>query len=187
MRATLVACILCSSLFAAQAQTVDSIEITEYGIYTTETAASNTAPGTATGKIDQVSNIKLVQTTTTIPARQGVEFGFRYKINGQGAPPPPPQAGDTILGMQLGSKPPPRPNAPVNLKYVTRIPKPGMRNPDTGNITMTNIFYQEHKVGEELYRLYRLTSSWEVVPGIWTLEIWDGERKLLTQDFLLKK
>jgi hypothetical protein len=52
---------------------------------------------------------------------------------------------------------------------------------------MTNVFYQEHQVGEELYRLYRLTNGWEVVPGIWTLEIWDGERKLLTQDFLLKK
>jgi hypothetical protein len=35
--------------------------------------------------------------------------------------------------------------------------------------------------------LYRLTDRWEVVPGVWTLEIWDGDRKLLNQDFLLKK
>jgi hypothetical protein len=75
----------------------------------------------------------------------------------------------------------------VNLKYVTHIPKPGMRNPETGNVTLTNVFYQEHKVGEELYRLYRLTDRWEVAPGVWTLEIWDGDRKLLNQDFLLKK
>jgi hypothetical protein len=61
------------------------------------------------------------------------------------------------------------PVATVNLKYVTHIPKPGMRNPETGNVTLTNVFYQENKV------------------GVWTLEIWDGDRKLLSQDFLLKK
>jgi hypothetical protein len=149
MRAILATGILGLSLGAAHAQTVERIDITEYGIYTTDTAATTAAPGTATGKIDQVSNIKLVQSTTTIPARQGIEFGFRYKI--------------------------------------IHIPKPGMRNPETGNVTLTNVFYQEHKVGEELYRLYRLIDRWEIVPGVWTLEIWDGERKLLSQDFLLKK
>jgi hypothetical protein len=187
MRGLLAAVMLCAWLDAAHAQTIQNIELTEYGIYTTEAAASTAAPGTATGKIDQVSNIKLVQSTTTIPARVGVEFGFRYRIVGQPAAAPPPQAGTTILGIQLGTPPPPRPEPQVNLKYVTHIPKPGMRNPETGNVTLTNIFYQEHKIGEELYRLYRLTERWEIVPGIWTLEIWDGERKLLSQDFLLKK
>jgi hypothetical protein len=190
MRATFATCMLCWSLVAAQAQTqvqtIDSIQITEYGIYTTEGAASNNAPGTATGRVDEVSNIKLVQSTTTVPARPGVEFGFRYKINGQALPPPPP-ADDTILGIKLARKPPPPPVPGINLKYVTHIPKPGMRNPETGNVTLTNIFYQEHKAGEELYRLYRLTEKWEVVPGVWTLEIWDGERKLLSQDFLVKR
>jgi len=187
MRAILATGMLGLSLGAAHAQTVERIEITEYGIYTTDTAATSAAPGTATGKIDQVSNIKLVQSTTTIPARQGVEFGFRYKIIGQGAAAPPLQSGTTILGMQIGSPPAPPPAAAVNLKYVTHIPKPGMRNPETGNVTLTKVFYQEHKVGEELYRLYRLIDRWEIVSGVWTLEIWDGERKLLSQDFLLKK
>jgi hypothetical protein len=175
------------SLVVAHAQAIQSIEITEYGVYATEAANSSAAPGTATGKIDQVSNIKLVQSTTTIPARVGVEFGFRYKIIGQPAAAPAPQAGATILGMQFGTQPAAPPSAAVNLKYVTHIPKPGMRNPETGNLTLTNVFYQEHRVGEELYRLYRLTERWEIVPGVWTLEIWDGERKLLSQDFLVKK
>jgi hypothetical protein len=187
MRAILAAWMLGLSLGAAQAQSIERIEITEYGIYATETAATSAAPGTASGKIDQVSNIKLVQSTTTVPARQGVEFGFRYKIIGQPAAAPPPQAGATILGVQIGAQPAPPPVAAVNLKYVTHIPKPGMRNPETGNVTLTNLFYQEHKVGEELYRLYRLTDRWEIVPGTWTLEIWYGDRKLLSQDFLVKK
>jgi hypothetical protein len=160
--------VLCMSSGLAHAQAIQSIEITEYGIYTTETATSAAAPGTASGKLDQVTNIKLLQSTASVPAHVGIEFGFRYKINGQPAAAPPPKTG-------------------VNLKYVTHIPKPGMRNPETGNVTLTNIFYQEHKVGEELYRLYRLVEPWEIVPGIWTLEIWDGDRKLLSQDFLVKK
>ena len=187
MRGLLAACLLVLSFDAARAQSVQAIEITEYGVYTTASDASSAAPGTASGKIEQVSNIKLVQSTATVPARVGVEFGFRYKIVGQSAAAPPPQTGTTILGIQLGSQQAPPPVPTVNLKYVTRIPKPGMRNPETGNVTLTNIFYQEHKVGEELYRLYRLTERWEVVPGTWTLEIWDGDRKLSSQDFLLKK
>lgn len=187
MRQPLAALMLCASLEVAHAQGVQSIEITEYGIYTTEAATSTAAPGTASGKIDQVANIKLVLSTTTVSARVGVEFGFRYKIIGQPAAAPPQQAGATILGMQFGTQPASQPSAAVNLKYVTHIPKPGMRNPETGNVTLTNVFYQEHKIGEELYRLYRLTERWEIVPGVWTLEIWDGERKLLSQDFLVKK
>lgn len=187
MRGPSAACLLVLSFAAARAQSVQGIEITEYGIYTTESAASSAAPGTASGKIEQVSNIKLLQATATVPARVGVEFGFRYKIVGQSTAAPPAQTGTTILGIQLGSQPAAPPVATVNLKYITRIPKPGMRNPETGNVTLTNIFYQEHKVGEELYRLYRLTERWEVVPGTWTLEIWEGDRKLSSQDFLLKK
>jgi Domain of unknown function (DUF3859) len=183
----LAACLLFLSPDIARAQAVQAVEITEFGIYTTERPTSSAAPGTATGRIDEVSNIKLVQSTATIPARVGVEFGFRYKIVGQPGAVPPPQAGSSILGIQLTAPPPPPPIPSVNLKYVTRIPKPGMRNPETGNVTLTNVFYQEHKIGEELYRLHRLTERWEVVPGTWTLEIWDGERKLSSQDFLLKK
>jgi hypothetical protein len=182
----LAACLLFLPPDDARAQAVQAVEITEFGIYTTDNPTSSAAPGTASGMIDEVSNIKLVQSTATIPARVGVEFGFRYKIVGQPGAAPPPQAGSSILGIQLTAPPPP-PIPSVNLKYVTRIPKPGMRNPETGNVTLTNVFYQEHEIGEELYRLYRLTERWEVVPGTWTLEIWDGEQKLSSRDFLLKK
>jgi Domain of unknown function (DUF3859) len=102
MRMILATAILGLSFETVHAQTVDRIDVTEYGIHTTDTAATTTAPGTATGKIDEVANIKLVQSTTTVPARQGVEFGFRYKIIGQPVA-APPQTGTTILGMQIGA------------------------------------------------------------------------------------
>jgi Domain of unknown function (DUF3859) len=183
----LAACLLFLPPDDARAQAVQAVEITEFGIYTTDNPTSSAAPGTASGRIDEVSNIKLVQSTATIPARVGVEFGFRYKIVGQPGAAPPPQAGSSILGIQLTAPPPP-PIPSVNLKYVTRIPKPGMRNPETGNVTLTNVFYQEHEIGEELYRLYRLTNVGRScrAPGRWRF----GQRAKIihsSRDFLLKK
>jgi len=170
MRAIFAIGLLVASLGVTFAQTqpqppplvIERIDITEYGIYTADTDNSSAAPGTASGTVDQLSGIALVQSTTAVPARLGVGFGFRYKIVG-------------------------KPNAVVSLKNVTHVPAPGMRNPETGNVTLTNIFLQDRKVGGEFYRLYRFTNAWEIVPGLWTLELWYGDRKLLSQGFLIKK
>jgi hypothetical protein len=175
MRAVLVICLLFGLSSAARAQlpgflqpakpsvpTVQRVEITEYGIYRTSTQSKLPSPGTAAGSLDQESSITLVQSTTTVPARLDVEFGFRYKIVG------------------------PVPGA-VNLKNLTVIPQPGIRNPTTGNVTLTSIFNQDRNVGGEYYRLYHMTDPWEVVPGVWRLELWDGDRNLASQGFLLVK
>lgn len=175
MRAIFAIFLLLTSLSVARAQlpsflqptkppvpTVQRVDITEYGIYTTTTQSKLPASGTASGSIDQETNITLLESTTTVPARLGVEFGFRYKIVG-------PTAG------------------PVNLKNVTVIPPPGIRNPSTGNIILTSVFNQDRNVGGEYYRLYHMTDPWEVVPGVWRLELWDGDRNLVSQGFLLVK
>jgi hypothetical protein len=175
MRALFAFCLLVLSLNAARAQlfeflrekkpavpTIERVDITEFGIYTTSTQNKQPAPGTAAGALDEESNIALQQSTTTLPARLGVEFGFRYKVVG------------------------PTPGA-VNLKNITVIPPPGIRNPTTGNITLTSVFNQDRNVGGEYYRLYHMTEPWEVVPGVWRLELWDGDHSLASQAFLLVK
>jgi hypothetical protein len=174
MRGIVAMCVVVASVTAVHAQAVQRIDITEYGIYTTQTASSVAEPGTASGRIEMVANTKLMQSTTVVPARVGVEFGFRYKIVGQATTALAGQNNATLAGQA---------DPKVTLKYVTHIPAPGIRNPATKNVTLTNIFYQDHRVGEELYRLYRFTDSWEVVPGVWTLEIWEGDRQLVSQGY----
>jgi hypothetical protein len=176
VRAILAIGLFMTFLSGVHAQAVQRVDITEYGIYKTEAESFSAAPGTATGKVEEVSDIQLIEATTTVPARVGVEFGFRYKIVGQ--PNPAAQTGATIAGQAA---------ATVNLKNITHIPAPGMRNPQTKNVTMTSVFSQDVKIGAEQVRLYRFIDPWEVVPGIWTLEIWDGDRKLASQSFLVKK
>jgi len=176
VRAMLAIGLLMTLVSGVHAQAVQRIDIVEYGIYKTQAESFAAAPGTATGKVEEVSDIQLIEATTTVPARVGVEFGFRYKIVGQ--PNTGAQTGATIAGQGATT---------VNLKNVTLIPAPGMRNPQTKNVTVTSVFFQDAKVGAEPVRLFRFTEPWEVVPGIWTLEIWDGDRKLVSQSFLVKK
>lgn len=112
MRALFAMCLLMVSSCLGHTQTIQRVEITEVGIFTTHDEKTVVAPGTALGTQSRVSHITLAQSTTTIPARLGVEFGFRYRIVGDGKS--------------------------VAVKITTRVPPPGLRNPNTGNVILTD-------------------------------------------------
>lgn len=158
MRNLLSLLLLAAVSSAAGAQTIQRIEIAEFGIYHSKTTKVIAAPGTATGTKEQVSDIKLVEQTTTVPARLGVEFGFRYKIIGH-----------------IGSK--------VKLKMVWLIPQPGIRNPKTGNTIVRDESDWDRTIGSKYFQSYSFDNPWEIVTGTWTLEIWDSNRKLASQSF----
>ena len=163
MRTVLSLLLLALLSIAAEAQQVQRIEITEAGIYKAETGNRTAAPGTPGGSVVSLSGIKLVQKTTTIPAAVATRFGIRYKI----------------IGQPNGTS--------VNLKMVTRYPSPGVRNPTTGNTIMRGEYSAQKKLGTESYRDYGLDEGWELVPGKWTFEIWQDDRKLAEQSFTLVK
>src|ERR1700760_380622 len=97
-------------LGAAHAQTVERIDVTEFGIYTADTTRIVSAPQSTTGIAQHVSasSIKLAKATTTVPGRIGVRFGFRYRIVGEGQS--------------------------VTLRRIVHIPEPGVHNPEKGII-----------------------------------------------------
>ena len=77
-----------------------------------------------------------------------------------------------------------RPNlATVKLVSVTQYPAPGLKNPKSDS----NQTRGEHSlfatIGQINYRGYVFEHDWEMVPGAWTLELWDGKRKLASQTF----
>jgi hypothetical protein len=106
-----------------------------------------------------VTDMKLVRTTTSVPARLCTSFGFEYVI--QGSP----------------SK------LEVPIRMVTRFPKPGLRNPETQETTYQHETVVSRSIGQVHFRSYTLESTWELVPGIWTFELWYGSRKLAEQSF----
>ena len=159
MRTLLSLLLLVGISSTASAQTIQRIDVTEVGIFRTETTAVEAAPGTATGRVQKVINRKLVRATTTIPARLGVNFGIQYDIVG-------------------------RAGASATLKVVWLIPQPGIRNPKTGNTTVRDVFDRSSIVGStNNFSGFSFTHAWEIVTGTWAVEIWDGNRKLASQSF----
>ena len=67
----------------SQAADVESIQIVDFGIYKTAFERWETAPATGQGKIEIVSDRKLLSLTDKIAAAPGTEIGVRYLVNGK--------------------------------------------------------------------------------------------------------
>jgi hypothetical protein len=147
----------------AQAARLDRIEIFEAGIYNLEIVKKIDDPTQASGARSTVTNTVLAQKTTQIPAKLGVRFGLRYRLVGAPA--------DEV----------------VEIKKITRFPPEGMRNPNTRETTFRNELMLSRRIGAESYTGYGFDQDFELVPGVWTIELWSGDRKLASQSFTVKK
>jgi hypothetical protein len=165
MRTALALLILvaCTGSGYAQSGKIERIEIVEAGIYRAETASIEYAPDTATRQRNILSETKLVVATTRIEAKFGLHFGMRYRVVG-------------------------RPNGvTVKLTSITQYPGAGLKNPATGRFVARGEHPLFATVGAINYRGYVFEHEWEMAPGIWTFEIWDGKRKLASQAFSVLK
>jgi hypothetical protein len=133
-----------------------SVTIVEHGLYTADVAGQQRdATGVVTNMLD---NICHVATTTTVPMRPHVHFGFRYRVEGA-------SAGEMVdLTLAVTFPEPVRPTAaPGALRRHQRqavIP-----------------------VGAVSYTGYSFDRDWEFVPGIWTLDVLQGEQRLAGMSF----
>ena len=62
---------------------VESIQIVNFGLYKTTFEKWEAAPGTSDGKIEIISDRKLIAFTDKIPCTPGTELGVQYVVNGQ--------------------------------------------------------------------------------------------------------
>lgn len=147
---------------AAQAQTVERIEITNPGLYRIERGGVEDAPTTALGRFNVIKGQTLVERTTRIRGLLDVNMGMNFRIIGQ------PEG------------------EPVAIRYVTRFPPRGLRDP-AGKVHYTSEVERKHIIGEVLFRSYSFDEPWEIVEGIWTLEFWYRGRMLASQKFEVVK
>src|SRR6185436_10215769 len=69
----------------------------------------------------------------------------------------------------------------VELTKITTFPPPGLRPPGaSGPVTKTERTLR-NKVGETRFTSYVLSNDYEVVPGVWTIELWAGGRRLASE------
>jgi Domain of unknown function (DUF3859) len=140
----------------AQVQ-IKNVEVLDYGIYSVDVKSSHRD---TQGINDNLStNIRLAKATTTVPAEQGIEFGMRYKIDG------------TPIGTV------------VTLRELTIFPSPGLRPPTASRPIHDSRTTTKPKIGEVSYTGYRLDDPWELLPGVWVIQLWYGNRKVAQHNF----
>lgn len=145
---------------AACAQKLE-IEILDAGIFEVQILKRK---GTDDGQghvVNALRRTRLVARTEIVPVRRCVTFGLRYEVRGRPA------------------------DAQVSLRMVTRVPAPGLRNPRSGHIAREMETILPRKIGGRYTQVYTLEHAWELVPGVWRLEIWHGARRLAAQSFSL--
>ena len=135
--------------------------IANAGIYELKIARSVGDTNLAGSSRYVVTGTRRLQTTTGIPARVCTSFGFEYMI----------------IGTPL--------SAEVPIKMVTKFPTPGLRNPETQQTTYRHETVVNRTIGRVHFRSYTLEEQWELVPGVWTFELWYQDRKLAEQSFTL--
>jgi len=145
----------------AQGVQVQRLEVTDYGLYTLDREISGRDPqGISLGT---ATNIGHTATQRNVPAQIGVTFGFRYRV----------------VGKPTG--------ATVDLKKVINFPAPGLLSPTSSTRVSKAEFDVEAKIGDTNSELYTLEDNFELVTGVWVLEMWQGNRKLASQSFKLEK
>lgn len=159
----------------AKVPQVTSIEVQQYGIFTSgaqaaakpaQQAAPTTTPQTPAAPIPStaVSGLQLVTQTRTIPMRTGVQFGFQYIARGR------PKFGKATL------------------HFVIVYPSPGLRKPGASSPILRDEYDQAVYIDDPgSFHGYKLANDWELAPGDWTFEIWNGQTKLASQTFTLVK
>jgi hypothetical protein len=125
-----------------------TIEIVQYGVYTSEQVEPPTGDF-ETMRSARVTRICHVMTTSTVPAGGG-EFGFRYRVS----------------GSPIGR--------PVDITHV--LTYPDFRKPRGSPVSYV-INKERGRVftGDVSYRGWFNRRS---IPGPWTFQIWENDRKL---------
>jgi hypothetical protein len=138
---------------------VSGVEIVEYGLYTADvTGQLRDSNGIISNTIENLCHIA---TTTTVPMRGGLHFGFRYRVDG----PAPGDTAQLILAVQFPTAVQPNPSVQPLTEHER-------------SATMA--------IGAVSYTGYSLDQAWEFVPGTWTLAVKQGSRTLAEKSFTVE-
>jgi Domain of unknown function (DUF3859) len=155
-----------SATVAEPAATVSGVTVTNAGAYAGQSLSAPSRAGqlSPTGTIGTTNNWHFVSNSADIAGEVGNQFGIEFRIDGK-------PAGDG-----------------VTLHLVINFPSQGIRNPNTGDLMhTTNIAFPNLKIGATCLLGYGFDSPWEIVPGVWTEQIWYQGRMLAERSFTVSK
>jgi Domain of unknown function (DUF3859) len=150
-------CWLSATCADARPAKVERVDVVDHGIY-----LANKVAGQANElgfSHHAVSDPQLVAITDTIRAELGIKFGFRYSITGT------PDDGV------------------VTVKQVTIYPPQGVVSPKAGLLHQSSFSMPVQIISPVLGAGYEIEEPWELVPGVWTIQLWVGDQKLAEHSF----
>jgi hypothetical protein len=149
-----------AALFVAASARADDLKVTivEYGLYTADTKSETRAPDGITDSV--IENLCHYATTTTVPRKAGMHFGFRYRVDGL-------NPGDIVV-----------------LTRIVRFPK--TVTPPNGAKPLSAISRPEpSEAGKLHYAGYGLDEDWELMTGRWDFYLYQGQRRLAIMSFVV--
>ena len=155
-----------ASELPAPAATVSGVTVTNAGTYEAQSLSAPSRAGqlSPTGTIGSAVNWHFVSNSTDVPGQVGTQFGIEFRIDGK----------------PLGDG--------VTLHLVLNFPPQGIRNPNTGDLMHTaNIAFPNVKIGALSLLGYGFDNTWEIIPGVWTAQIWYQDRMLAERSFTVSK
>jgi len=137
---------------------VERLEVYDFGVYTAE--ARSKSGSTALGlTIDALYGIRHRETTRTIKAELGVRFGYRYHA----------------VGRPRGALSP--------LRMVLKCPAPGLIGRDPEKFIRRDEWESCVILGADSFHFASLDAPSDLIPGIWSFEIWAANRPLAKESF----
>jgi hypothetical protein len=114
---------------------------------------------------DVVAPGKIMRYFTRTPAaaaHPGTAFGMTVKTVGQPA------------------------GADIVLRWVWKLPKPGIKDDKTGKLTRQVVEEVPTKIGAVVQHNWEFRAKDDIVPGKWRAEVYNGERRLAVRRFAIK-
>ena len=150
--------IFSTDLTAQEAPVVRSVEVVDFGTYRMEAKEKPIPmPSASSGAVQLVPSAVLIAQGNRIPATLKTTFGFHFILKGE----------------PIGAE--------ANVDTVVK--HPAFKKPDGTMTSTTENLSCHYKIGEVVGFLYEFTNAWEAVPGKWTIEIWQGGKKLAGKEF----
>jgi Domain of unknown function (DUF3859) len=155
------------SAASAQAQSprVDSVVVVRAGLMQADTKVKEVKnKSISTGTLaNYPDDPRVVTDTRNIAINGKTIFGIEAKFNGQ-------PEGRTI-----------------KVRVVWHYPDPGIKNPSTGVAKFRDEFETNQVLGKTSSYYWTADNNFTHVPGVWTVELWLGERRLTRQEFTILK
>jgi hypothetical protein len=147
----------------AQQPRIERLEIIGAGFIGYDQAGVRTdVPDAVGGKVILPKNMRFLADEPKVTAQIGTSFGVRFMVVGE-----------------------PK-NADVMLRTVWKIPSPGLTDPKSGKRYSESTSELAARIGTAYLAGYGFNEQWEIVPGVWTLQVWQGGGKLLEHNFTIR-